>query len=245
MGIKKAAQNIILGFVPSKKMRHRLRLRMNFNLAPYIEFARRDSNRPHARVRTYQGHGGQKKVIVVLDNAIAYKFPLVASRASGPRREKMFTDAFRKISPIHLPEMQVLQFRGLDVLKYEFVSGKTVADLPADVLRRHGDKIAHQLADFLFAIGMSDPASLRGEKPTPQSRPGYMYGWAHNDIGGNFVIDPATGDITAFIDWETAAFCDWSNDMRSAYRFFDKHGAGDIILNAVLLYSKKYADALK
>ncbi len=244
MGIKKTAQNIILGFVPSKKMRHRLRMRMNVDVKKYIEFARKDAGMPNARAKIYQGHGGQKKIIVVLDSAVAYKFPLVAARADGPRREKMFTDAFRKVSPIRLPKMEVLQFRGLDVLKYEFISGKTVADLPQEKLRQFGPKIARQLAEFLMAIGTCDPVALRGLKPTGGGRekPGFMYGWSHNDIGGNFVINPETGDIVAFIDWETAAFCDWQTDVLNAYKFYAKRGAGDIILRMVVEYSKLFAN---
>lgn len=243
MGIKKTAQNIILGFVPSKKLRHKLRLRMNFDLRPYIEFAKRDSRRPNARVRTYQGHGGQKKVIIVLDNKVAYKFPLVAARADGPRREKMFTDAFRKISPIKLPKMQVLQFRGMDVLKYEFIAGKTVADLPKKTLKKFGPYIARQLAEFCAALNASDPVELRALKPKKASKPGYMYGWAHNDMGGNFLICPETGKITAFIDWESAAFGDWQGDVEGAYKFFAKHGACDIILQMVIEYSKIFANS--
>jgi len=241
MGVKKTTQNIILGFVPSKKMRHRLRLRMNFNIAPYIDFARRDAGRPNAHIRTYQGHGGQKKVIIVLDNKIAYKFPLVAERAGGPRHEKMFADAFRDISPIHIPEMEILQFRGMDVLKYEFLSGKTLADLDTETILKHEDKIAAQLAEFLFKIGISDPESIRHLKPK-NAVPGMFYGWAHNDIGGNFIINPETGDIISFIDWESACFCDMHADLMRTLKFLNDRGAGSLIMKTVFKYIELYQE---
>lgn len=242
MSVKKTLQNIILGFVPSRKMRHRIRLYMNVDVKKYVEFARRDAGLPNARVKIFQGHGGQKKMIVVLDNRVAYKFVLDASRADGPRREKMFTDAFRDLSPIPLPNMTVLNFNGFDVLKYDFVAGKTVANMDAKTLRKFTPIIAHQLAEFMFAVGGGDPVSLREFKPSVDAKPGCLYGWSHNDMGGNFVVCPDTGKITAFIDWETAAFCDWGRDIIAAHRFFVKHGAPDIIPAALIEYSKLFAN---
>lgn len=66
MGIKQTAANIVCGFIPDKKLRHRVRTRLNYDIGEYIDFARRDAGRPNARVRTYSGHGGMKKIIVVL-----------------------------------------------------------------------------------------------------------------------------------------------------------------------------------
>lgn len=240
MSVKHFAANILCGFIPSKKLRHRIRVRAHFDLSKYIDFAVRDSGLVNPTVRTYQGHGGMKKIIVALNNTVAYKFPLVARRADSPRREKMFTDAFRDVSPIRLPKMEILQFGGMDVLKYEFIAGSTLADTPADAIRRHGDKIAHQLAEFLFEIGRSNPPALRKLKPA-RAKPGYMYGWYHGDIGGNFIIDPTTGDITAFIDWETAAFCDWTPDIIAAHKFMTTRGAGDVILKTVIEYGRMYS----
>lgn len=240
MSIKHLAANILCGFIPDKKIRHRVRVRAYFDISKYIEFAKANAGRPNASVRTYQGHGGMKKIIVVLDNAVAYKFPLVAARADSPRREKMFTDAFRDASPIRLPKMDVLKFNGMDVLKYEFISGRTLADTPSRVIRRHGDKIAKQLAKFIFEIGRSNPPALRKLRP-PRARPGYMYGWYHGDIAGNFVIDQNTGDISAVIDWESAAFCDMRPDIMAAFKFMEKRAAADVILKAVIEYGKLYS----
>ena len=106
MGIKQTAANIVCGFIPDKKLRHRVRTPPNYDTGEYIDFARRDAGRPNARVRTYSGHGGMKKIIVVLDDEVAYKFPLVAAKKDTPQREKMFADAFREISPITIPKME-------------------------------------------------------------------------------------------------------------------------------------------
>lgn len=242
MGIKKTATNIVCGFIPDKKLRHRVRTRMSYDINKYIDFARRDAGRPNGRVRTYSGHGGMKKIIVVVDNEIGYKFPLVAARAGSPRREKMFADAFRDISPVHIPNMEILQFDGMDALKYDFLPGKTLADLDTATILRHEDKIAKQLAAFLFAVGRSDPESIRHLRPA-DAVPGMFYGWYHGDIGGNFVVNPDTGDIVAFIDWEDASFCDMHPDLMAALNFLNKRGAGSVIMKTVFEYIRLYQQA--
>lgn len=243
MGLKQTAVNIVCGFIPGRRMRHRVRTRLNYDIQKYIDFARRHAGRANARVRTYSGHGGMKKIIVVLDNKIAYKFPLVAAKADTPRREKMFADAFRGVSPVHIPEMEILRFEGMDVLKYEFLPGKTLAEMDAKTIARHEDKIASQLAAFIFSIGRSDPAAIRHLKPADAGAPGMFYGWYHNDIGGNFVVNPETGDIVAFIDWESAAYCDMHADLMRARRFLDKKGMGGLIMKTVFEYIRLYQDA--
>ncbi len=239
MTLKSTAVNIVCGFVPGKKNRHRVRTRLTYDIQNYIDFARRHARRPNARVRTYSGHGGMKKIIVVLDNEIAYKFPLVASRADSPRREKMFADAFREISPVHIPKMELLQFRGTDVLKYEFLAGKTLADMDTETILRFEDKIASQLAGFIYALGRSDPESIRHLKPE-NAVPAMFYGWYHNDIGGNFIVNPETGDIVAFIDWESACFCDMHPDLMRSLKFLSKRGAGSLIMKTVFRYIELY-----
>lgn len=240
MSIKTFATNLLCGFIPSKSVRHRIRVRAHFDIKSYVDFAVRDAGLHNPTVRTYQGHNGMKKIIVVLNNTVAYKFPLVAARADSPRREKMFADAFRNVSPVRLPKMELLQFRGMDVLKYEFITGETLGTMRPRDVRRHADKIASQLAAFIYQIGTSDPAELKSLRPRG-AKPSFMYGWYHGDIGGNFIVNPKTGDIVAFIDWETAGFCDWTNDIVAAYRFMSKRGFGDVMMRAVLEYGHLYA----
>mgnify|MGYP001130103014 CR=1 FL=1 len=244
MALKKFISNIICGCIPNKRIRHRIRMRLTFDIKPYIEFAKRDSGIARPRVRTYQGHGGMKKIIVVISDKIAYKFPLVDARAGSPAREKLYADAFRKYSPIKLPDMELLSFNGRDVLKYEFIRGKTVQDTPRKILRQHSDKIAKDLAEFIFALGNCNPAALRPYIPAGET-PGYMRGWYHGDIGGNFIINQSTGEIAAFLDWESAEFCDWTGDIMGAFRFMNNRGAGNIMLKTIIVYSRLYNDYIK
>lgn len=239
MSLKNTAVNVISGMIPSKRMRHRVRTRLTYDIGKYIDFAKNDAGRPNARVRTYSGHGGMKKIIVVLDDEIAYKFPLVPAKYDTPKREKMFADAFRDVSPVHIPKMEIVQFNGVDVLKYEFLTGKTLVDMDAETIKRHSDKIAKQLAAFMFEIGRSDPKSIRKLKPRG-AKPEMFVGWYHNDIGGNFVVNPATGDIVAFIDWESAEWTSMHKDLMRARRFLDKRDCGDLIMKTVFEYIALY-----
>lgn len=239
----KTLVNLLCAFIPNRNLRHRARMRMTFDITPYIRFAKTNANMPNANVEIYQGHGGMKKIIIVLDKKIAYKIPLVPARYDSPRREKMFTDAFRTVSPIPLAKMEIVNMhhsgQDIDVLKYDFMPGTPIGKLSQLALEKHGDKIAKQLAYFLYTIGQSDPRSVAKLKPK-HAKSGFMYGWSHNDIGGNFLVDEKTGKITAVIDWESAAFCDWSKDIIAAHRFLSKHNAGNIIVKTVIEYGKLY-----
>ena len=236
--------NLFCMFIPNKELRHRARMLMTFDIKPYIIFAKNDANLPNAHVNIHQGHGGMKKIIIVLDKSVAYKFPLSPARYNSPKTEKMFTDAFREISPIKLPKMQIVKMSVngtiIDVLKYEFINGTPVGKVSQETLEKYEDKIAQQLGRFLFEIGESDPTSIEHLKPSKNTKPGFMYGWAHNDIGGNFLVDENTGEITAVIDWESAAFCDFETDLIAANKFLTKRGARNIITKTIIEYTKLY-----
>ena len=236
--------NLLCAFIPNRDVRHRMRMRMTFDIRPYIKFAKSDAKLPHAHVDIYQGHGGMKKIIVVLDKAIAYKFPLVPARYNSPKTEKMFTDAFRNVSPLPLPKMDIVNMviggTKIDVLKYEFVDGTPIGKITQETLNKYGNKIARQLGEFFYAIGQSNPKSIQHLKPSVRAKPGFMYGWAHNDIGGNFLVDEKSGKITAVIDWESASFCDWSGDVVAAHKYLSSRNAGNIIVLAMIEYSRLF-----
>lgn len=58
----------------------------------------------------------------------------------------MFTDAFREISPIKLPKMQIVKMSVngtiIDVLKYEFINGTPIGKVSQETLEKYEDKIA-------------------------------------------------------------------------------------------------------
>ena len=68
MGLKQTAVNIVCGFIPGRRMRHRVRTRLNYDIQKYIDFARRHARRGGARGGPEDGAGGSGKIIVVLVN---------------------------------------------------------------------------------------------------------------------------------------------------------------------------------
>ena len=242
----KVLANAICALVPGKERRHYLRTRLMFNVKKYIEFARNDANMPNAGATIHLGYSSTRRIIIVLDNKIAYKIPLRESLANIPEKEKAFADAFRKISPIRIPESKVISAtidgKKRKVLKYEYINGTPVGKLSRETIKKHGAKIAKQLAAFLYTIGgyTKTPKSIAGFKPKNAPTPGFMYGWSHNDIGGNFLVDENTGDITGVIDWENATYGDWSGDMIAAHKYLAEINAGDIIVQTIIEYGKLY-----
>ena len=243
--MKRGIANLICAFVPGRTRRHYLRTRLMFDVKKYIEFARRDAKMPNADAKIYLGFSSTRRLIVVLDNKIAYKIPLRDSLADVPAREKLFTDAFRDASPIRLPRASVvgatIDGKKYNVLKYDFIGGTPVGKLSHETLDKYSDKIAAQLAGFLYAVGQSNPKSIAHLKPRG-AKPGFMYGWTQNDIGGNFLVDEKTGKITGVIDWENAAFCDMTTDLLAAHKFLSELGGDQIIPKTIIEYGKLYSE---
>lgn len=73
-------------------------------------------------------------------------------------------------------------------------------------------------------------------------QPGYMLGWFHNDIGGNFIIDSKTGDVTAFIDWDKVSFTDMRTDMYRTMHHWAHMGYGDFVTDIMYWYGRIWAE---
>lgn len=54
MGLKQTAVNIVCGFIPGRRMRHRVRTRLNYDIQKYIDFARRHAGRANARSHVFR-----------------------------------------------------------------------------------------------------------------------------------------------------------------------------------------------
>ena len=138
-----------------------------------------------------------------------------------------------------MPDMEIIYWRGMIVRRYEFVRGKLLCDFPVEYIMANRDKLAYQLAYFMYVIGCADPAEIRDLKPTPNAHSEYLYGWFHNDIGQNFLMDDEL-NIIGFIDWETTEFCDFKKSLRMAERFWNKNGYKGLMTDVIAEYSKLY-----
>ncbi len=202
--------NIICAFIPNKTKRKKVRAILNSNVFSYIRFIKRDLGGPVSKIKTFIGYNANSLLISVNDKYI-YKFPLRnTDYRERVAREKRITDALRPISPIKIPDMQILNYRDKLVRKYEFIDGVHIMHLPKEVQIKNRNVLAKQIAQFLYTVGVADPIEIRDMKPNPYDAPEFMHGWCQFDLYGNFIINPDNMQVVAYIDWEKAHFDDFS-----------------------------------
>jgi len=202
--------NIVCGFVYDKDLRKKLRVILNSPIGEYKRFIRADTGLRRPHFRTFVGYLA-RSLIIGVNNKWVYKFPLRRDNYRElARREQRIIRALAPYSSIPIPDVELIEYNGMLVRKYDFVHGTTLRKAPRDLIMKNLDTLAAAVARFLYDIGMADPAQIRDLKPSPDAAPGYMYGWCQGDICDNFMIDLKTMKITAFIDWEDARFCDFS-----------------------------------
>jgi len=208
--IRRFFVNIVCGLITNKDRRKKVRVVLNSNVVEYIKFIRKNIKTKIVKVKTFVGYQA-RSLIIGVNNEWIFKFPLRRDNSNElALREKRIVDALAPLSPVHIPPVEILRYRGNIVRKYEYVRGATMRQLPPDVVLQHRDKIASQIARFIFEIARADPAEIRDLKPSPDMQPGFMVGWSQGDICDNFMLDPETLDVVTFIDWEDAKFFDFS-----------------------------------
>ena len=242
MGLKKTLINIVCGLVPGRQTRSRVRVVLNNpkQVHEYVDFVREWANKNCGGVHkmSLEFGVGCHNLVVLLNDQHAFKFSLVNRPSRGPR-EKRITDALRTISPIHLPEMETFEWNNTIVRRYEFIHGKLISEFDPKFINQNREKIAKQLANCMFAVGRADPEAIRDLKPTKNAKPDYLYGWFHNDLGNNFIMDDDL-NIVAFIDNEKAEFCDFKEGLSLTSHFWDKLGIRGLMVATLAEYSKLY-----
>lgn len=233
--------NIVCGFIIKKSVRDRIRTRIRFpQTREYIRFVRNFAkNMRHKNIRTTVGYGCHN-FIVILNNKHVFKFPLLNDGHDIAVREKRIIDAFRDISPIKIPEMEIMYYRDIAIRKYEFANGILLTDVSPAIVAMHRKHIAKQLANFMYIIGVSDPVEIRDLKPDINDKPGFLHGWFQDDIWQNFMLDPKTFNITFFIDWEGASFGDFHDSLYVSSHNWDKFGYRGLIVDVMAEYAKIY-----
>lgn len=217
--------NAVCGTIPGKQRRDIVRIKIKYHkyLRDCKKFALAHSGGGRHKIRIMVGERGHNLVLIV-DKLYAFKFPLHYNGHDKALREYRIVDAFAKISPIKIPKMELFQWGDITVRRYEYISGKLIKQISPKIVLENRDKIASQLANFIFTISISDPESIRDLKPQPDISPAFMYGWCHNDIPENFIVNPHTLDIEYFIDWEDTQFCDFKMAEFYAKRNWDRYG---------------------
>lgn len=202
--------NIICGFVPGRDRRRLVRVLLNSDVAKYLRFIKSDVGARPRKIKYFVGYQA-RSLLVSADDKYIYKFPLRRDNSDDlARREFRIVNALRDLSPLYVPPVQLLEYNGRVVRKYEFIRGTQFRHLPTDVAYRHMNKIAKQIAACMYKIGCADPMEIHDLKPNKSDAPAYKYGWTQGDIYDNFLVDEQTGNVLAMIDWEDAYFGDFS-----------------------------------
>ena len=207
--MKKFFIKLFCRLIPNRIVRNRTRFLLDNHtyVKKCINFVK--SQGKFKNIKKIVGHGS-RNLVVSVDNKYVFKFPGKGDGYEKALREKRISDALRPISPIKIPDMEILDFDGIAVRKYPYITGINLEYFqPKKIPNEIENKIAKQLAKFLYVIGQSDLPELRDLKPHKTAKPSVLYGWCQNDIKYNFIMNPKTFNIIAVIDWEEAGFNDF------------------------------------
>ena len=241
MKIRNLISNIICGFIPGKSRRDLVRVKIRYNTRAYVKFVRDYLGDGSLPIKTCVGYGCSN-FIVLAGGRYAFKFPLNDDGAARALRELRITTALRKYTTFKIPQMEIIKWNNIAVRKYEFFPGVTLSEIPPRIALANRHHIARQIALFVYQIGMADPMSIRDLKPKKTARPGFLYGWFHNDIWQNFILDPKTFGIVGFIDWELAIFGPFAYGLYMADHHWDKFGYRGMVVDVMAEYAKLYYD---
>lgn len=224
--LRRFLTNIICAFIYNPDRRKKWRVVLNSPVLSYLRFIRRDLGMRPRHIHLMVGFRAKNLLIAVNDTYI-YKFPLRnPNYKSLAQREVRITTALGPVSPIHIPDVRLLTHGDILVRRYEWIRGMGIRQLPPDDAARLRPQLIHQIAQFVYSIGIADPVEIRDLKPAADATPARGYGWYHWDVFDNFLIDPITGNITAMIDWEDCKFGNFAaeitrNRHRDVYPFMD------------------------
>ena len=225
--MKKIFVNLVCLFIPVRKIRRRVRVQLTHPIIRKMTaFAKSFSTNTKPKIRYTYGFRFANFVVTV-DDKWVFKFPLTGDAREISIREKRITDALRSVSPLKIPKMEILDWNGVSVRRYEYIHGIGFHKLSNADQIAHADTIAKQLAKFLYVPGMVDPKEIRDLKSKKSDKPSIMHGWNQNDLWDNFLMDPKNFKITGVIDWESANFNDF-------YVYFTS-GTGNRVVKKALL----------
>lgn len=228
-------------FIHDKQTRDTVRTKLKFGTKKYLDFVYDYMGTKRLKIKYYVGKGC-KNLIIVVNKKTCFKFPLYNSNINIVDREKKITDYFSGVLQKKIPNIEIIKYGEIYVEKYDFIDGITVNCANLELVKRNILKIADQLADFLFIMTKHSPDKLKSFVPINSGSPGFLYGWGHMDIGGNFILNPKTMDVIGFIDWENAGYGDIMPDLVWATQYWCKLGLYQLGIEIVKKYAEKYLE---
>ncbi len=209
--------DFLAGFIPNRKLREKIR---RVDLYDYRKkFNALRSALPRGEFKRVRVIKGGWNIGFIVNNKYVCKIRKFYDKQipiEKIMREKRITDAFGKIVPLKIPQIEIIESRGFTFYKYNFIPGKNLNRMSLKVISKNGWRWARQLAEFILAMHNADPAEIADLKN------GDGDGWNHNDICNNIIVDKKTMDIVGLIDWEYSGWGTLETEFRNCTAFSKK-----------------------
>ncbi|MBO5704702.1 MAG: hypothetical protein J6R99_01650 [Alphaproteobacteria bacterium] len=207
----------LVGLIPSRKLREKIRhdklydYRKKFN-------ALRAAIKPDEFKKIQVIKGGWNIGFIVNKKYVCKirKFFDSSAPIEKIMREKRITDAFAKIVPLKIPQIELIESGGYTFYKYNFIPGTNLNRFSLRTMKKHHIRWGKQLADFIYKMHNADPEQIKDLKTADGD------GWNHNDICNNLIIDKKTMKIIGLIDWEYSGWGMLETEIVNCTRFSKK-----------------------
>lgn len=209
--------DFLAGFIPSRKLREKIRRVDLYDYRKKYNALR--SALPRAEFKRVRVIKGGWNIGFIVNNKYVCKIRKFYDKQipiEKIMREKRITDAFGKIVPLKIPQIDIIESRGFTFYKYNFIPGKNLNRMSLKVISKNGWKWGRQLAEFIVAMHNADPAEIADLKT------GEGDGWNHNDICNNIIVDMKTMDIVGLIDWEYSGWGTLETEFHNCTAFSKK-----------------------
>ncbi|MBR1380366.1 MAG: hypothetical protein IJ560_02150 [Alphaproteobacteria bacterium] len=137
--------------------------------------------------------------------------------------EKRITDAMVKISPLKIPQIQILTIGEFTFYRYNFIPGRNLNTFSRAQIIAHRNVWARQIAEFIHTVHNARPHEV------DDLITGDGDGWNHNDICNNLIVDVHTMRIVGLIDWEYAGWGKLDTEFKNCVMFSKNMRAANII----------------
>lgn len=194
--------NFLCNFIPNSVRRSDIRKKRLYDWAKKYDALRRAC--PELRFRHVKMIKGGWNIGFIIDRKYVFKIRKFFDDESHPvqkiMREKRITDAFKKISTLKIPQIDIVESEGYTFYRYHFIPGRNMNTFSLRTMKKYERQWGKQIARFIYKMHNSRPKNIDDLRDRDGD------GWNHNDICNNVIVNPKTMKIIGMIDWEYAGW---------------------------------------
>lgn len=210
--------DFLCNFIPSRRIRNKIRTEQLFDWRRKYNALRKKY--PGLNFRRTKMIKGGWNIGFIVDKKYVFKIKKRFDKSTPTEkimREKQITDAFRDISPLRIPKIDIVDADGYIFYKYDFIPGRNLNTYSAQTIKSHAPQWGAQIAEFIYAVHNARPGALDNMRGPRDGD-----GWNHNDICNNLIVDNKTMRIVGLIDWEYAGWGLLTTEFNNTVRFSKK-----------------------